>query len=429
LVDEEKVVMPVAEPSAEPAGPEAGDKPAAPSKPRKPRSMAWVGYVVLLAVVAIAVGGWFLLQELRSRQEGLGGQLTSKDQQLLQVTQQLNSVQSEMAALHSQLATIQSQVSTEDSKFERMLSEQSTQLNDRLEAARTDLGGAVQHIQRQLNKSRGDLLVADAEYLLSIANQKLHLVGDVKSVIAAMEAADQRLHDSGDPAVFKVREALADEINTLKKMDAPDVVGISAQLLSLENKVKDVPLFLPHAGTPKEHEQKAHEPKPATEPTPEGESKDAIDSALENIKGLVTVRRTDKPIAAVLTPEEAEVLREILLLKLENTRTALLRGDQQLYRDSLASAADWLKQHFEPSAPETREMEDELNKLMNQSIAVPFPDISKSLALLRNIEKLRLDAEEAEARQPKRGGAAEPKEPPAEPAAPQPNAGPGPEPR
>jgi uncharacterized protein HemX len=421
LVDEEKVLMPAAEPSAEPAGPEAGDKPAAPPKPRKPRSMAWVGYVVLLAIVALAVGGWFLLQELRSRQEGLGGQLTSKDQQLLQVTQQLNSVQSEMAALHSQVATLQSQVTTEDSKFERLLGEHTAQLNDRLEAARIELGGAVQHIQRQLNKSRGDLMVADAEYLLSIANQKLHLVGDVKSVIAAMEAADQRLHDSGDPAVFKVREALADEINTLKKMDAPDVVGISAQLLSLENKVKNVPLFLPHADSVKEHA-----PKPAAgAATGEEEAaKDALDSALEDIKGLVTVRRTDKPIEAVLSPEQAEVLRQILLLKLETARAALLRSDEQLYKDSLTSAVDWLKQHFDGSAQETKEMEGELAGLLTRSISVPFPDISKSLALLRNIEKLRLEAEEAEAK-PKPGRAAESREPSP---APQPEAGPAPEP-
>lgn len=406
--------------SAEPAGPDAGDKPIKPSKPKKPRSMAWVGYLVLLVIVALSVGGWFLLQELRSRQEGLGGQISSKDQQLLQVTQQLNSVQSEMAALHSQLATIQGQVGTEDAKFERLLGEHTAQLNDRLEAARTELGGSVDHIQRQLNKSRGDLMVADAEYLLSIANQKLRLVGDVKGVLAAMEAADQRLHDSGDPAVFKVREALAEEIATLKKAEAPDIVGISAQLLALERKVREVPLFLPHAGTPKEHEQKAQEPnKPAA--GEEGETKDALDAALEDIKGLVTVRRTDKPIAAVLTPEQAEGLREILMLKLENTRTALIRGDERLYKDSLGSALDWLKQHFEATAPETKEMETGLSDLLNKPIAVDFPDIGKSLSLLHSIERLRLEAEDAQAKH-KKGGTPE-----AAPALPE--AGPTPEPR
>jgi uncharacterized protein HemX len=425
LVDEEKALISATEDAAEPARPTVdpaiAEKPAAPSKPKKTRSMAWVGYVVLLAVVAIAVGGFFLLQELRSRQEGLGGQITNKDQQLLEVIRQMNAMQSEMATLHSQMATIQSQVSTEDSKFERSLSENAARLNDRLEATRTELGNDVQHIQRQLNKSRGDVMVADAEYLLSIANQKLHLVGDVKSVLAAMEAADQRLHDSGDPAVFKVREALAEEIDTLKKMNAPDVVGISSKLLTLEKKVKNVPLFLPHADA-----AKGHAAKPDADSKPEsgggdGEEQDPLDSALKDLKGLVTVRRTDRPIEAVLTPAEAEGIRQILLLKLEATRAALLRGDESLYKDSLASASEWLKEHFEPATPEAQELQGELNALQSQSIAVPFPDISKSLSLLRNIERLRLEAEEAEA---KKSGA---KAPSATPAAPAPEARPEPD--
>ncbi|MGZ8215931.1 uroporphyrinogen-III C-methyltransferase [Methylomagnum sp.] len=401
-----------AEPARPPVEPAIADKPAAPSKPKKTRSMAWVGYVVLLAVMAISVGGFFLLQELRSRQEGLGGQITNKDQQLLEVTRQMNAMQSEMATLHSQMATVQTQVSTEDSKFERSLGEHAARLSDRLEATRNELGNDVQHIQRQLNKSRGDLMVADAEYLLSIANQKLHLIGDVKSVLAAMEAADQRLHDSGDPAVFKVREALAEEIDVLKKMNAPDVVGISSKLLTLEKKVKNVPLFLPHADDAKEHATKPGSDSPS-ENEGDVEEKDPLDSALKDLKGLVTVRRTDRPIEAVLTPAEAEGIRQILLLKLEATRTALLRGDETLYKDSLTSANEWLGEHFEADAPETKELRSELGALQNQSIAVPFPDISKSLSLLRNIERLRLEAEEAEAK--KSGAKAPSAEPPAAP--------------
>ena len=392
-----------AEPVAESAAPAGETKPAGP-QPVKPRRLAWVGYVVLLAVVALAVGGWFLLQELRSKQEGLGGQLSSKDQQILEVTRQLNAVQEEVAALHSQLATVQSQAATEDAKFERMLNEHTASLSGRIDATRSELGGAVQHIQRQLNKTRGDLLVADAEYLLSIANQKLHLVGDVKAARAAMEAADQRLHDSGDPAVFKVREALAQEIETLKRLDAPDVVGISAKLLALEGKVKTIPLFLPHADAAKEHAQK---PEAGGE-AGEGQEKSALDSAFKDLKGLVTIRRTDRPIEAVLTPEEAEALRQIFLLKLETARAALIRGDEALYKDSLTSAVGWLKEHFDASAPDTREVETQLNDLLARSIGVPFPDVGKSLGLLRNIEKLRLEAEEAEAKS-KSDGTEEPK--------------------
>ncbi|BBL76941.1 uroporphyrinogen-III C-methyltransferase [Methylomagnum ishizawai] len=396
--------MSATEPSAGTTGPEAVAKPAAPeARPPKTRSMAWVGYIILLAVLVIAAGGWYLLKELRSRQEGLGGQLSNKDQQLQNVVQQLGALQAEMAALHAQITTAQTQVTTEDSKVERELGEQAARLNDRIDMTRNEIGGAVQAIQRQLNRSRGDLMVADAEYLLSIANQKLHLVGDVKAVLAALEAADQRLHDSGDPAVFKVREALAEEIGLLKKMDAPDVVGLSAQLLALENKAKKLPLFLPHAGTIKEHGGNA--------PGTAGEH----GSALEDIKGLVTVRHANRPIEEILEPAQAEALRQILLLKLETTRAALLRGDETLYKTSLASASDWLKEHFDTGVPATQEVADELNGLAAHDLSVPLPDISQSLTLLRNIERLRLEAEENLGK-PKPQAAPEPK--PAEPSKP-----------
>lgn len=385
-----------AEAVAKPAAPEAVAGSATPAK--KSRSFAWMGYLILLAVLAISAGGWYLLRELRSKQEGLGGQLSSKDQQLQNVGQQLATMQSELAALHAQVTNAQSQVSTEDSKVERELGEQASRLNDRIDMARTELGGAIQAIQRQLNKSRGDLMVADAEYLLSIANQKLHLVGDVKAVLAAMEAADQRLHDSGDPAVYKVREALAEEIALVKKMNAPDVVGISSKLLALEGKAKQAPLFLPHAGKVKEH---------AEDVPVQGDDH----GVLEDIKDLVTVRRSDRPVEEILEPQQAEALRQILLLKLETTRAALLRGDEALYKDSLGSAIGWLKEHFDSAAPETQALQEGLQSLTAYDLSLPFPDISKSLSLLRNIERLRLESEE---------GMTKPKKP-AEPQAPPPS--------
>lgn len=400
LVDEENALTPATEPPAEPAAEETGER--SPTPPmKKKRGTAWVGYIVLFAVAAVAVGGWFLLQELRSRQEGLGGQIGTKDQQLLEVTRQLNALQAELTTLHSQFASVQSQTTTEEAKIERMLGENSAQMNERIQLVRTDLGQTLQLIQRQLNVTRGDLAIADAEYMLGIANQKLHLVGDVKSVLAAMQAADQRLRESGDMGVVRVRQALADEIGTLKRMDAPDVVGLSARLLALESRARKAPLFLPHAG------------KEQAAPGQGGENGSDL---LSGFKDLVTVRHSDRPVSEILTPVQAEALREVLLLKLETTRAALLRGDEAIYKASLASARDWLKEHFDPAAPVNQEIAAELDSMSAQRIQVEFPDISKSLSLLRNIEKLRLEAEDklvGTARPAKAEPAAPPPEPPA----------------
>lgn len=385
------------------------EPPASEEKPAKAKGRSagtWIGYLTLVIVVLLAIGGFFLIQSFRSE---LGGELNKEDQQVIELTRQLGSLQQQLATLHNQVAGLQTQLATEDSKIERVLSEQSSTFGERLESARADLSKSVDQIQRQLSRTRGDVLVADAEYLLSVANQKLHLVGDVKAVLAAMEAADQRLHDSGDPGVFPVREALAEEINLLKNMAAPDIVGLSAKILALEAKIREIPLHLPHAPTGAES---ALKPKPlqaepptaeAEPPTAEAEPPDAeteehdgrIDAALDALKDLVTIRRTDRPIESVLTPEEVEGLRQVLLLKLEMTRAALLRGDEGMYQANLKSARQFLRDNFDNQAAATRDADAQLNEFLQQPIRVPMPDISKSLSLIRNIERLRLKADEA----------------------------------
>jgi uncharacterized protein HemX len=370
----------------------------------KTRFGAWLGYATLLLVLILVGAGVFLLQELRSKQEGLGSGLDKGDKQMQELLHQISSLQNELAALHSQFATVQSQVTTEDSKFERAISEQSASFNQKLDVAKSELAQSIQHIQRQMNKTRGDLMVADAEYLLSIANQKLHLIGDVKAVLAAMEAADQRLHDSGDPGVFKVREVLAAEINQLKGIKPPDVVGISAKLLTLEAKVPEIPLFLPHSDRPKER----HEQPEVSEPAAEKDGGGLLDSTLKDLKDLVTVRHTDRPVQAILLPEQVEALRQTLLLKLEMARIALLRGDDALYKSNMESAYNWLHEHFDHDAALTKGVAEEIQALQAMAIRVPFPDISQSLALLRNIEKLRLEAEKTEEGAASEGDAAKP---------------------
>ena len=87
-------------------------------------------------------------------------------------------------------------------------------------------------------------------------------------------------------------------------------------------------------------------------------------------------------------------LQQILILKLETTRAALLRNDERLYGDSLKDATGWIEEHFDVNQESTRETLKDIAKLRDQSLNVAYPDISKSLVMLQNIEKLRLEAED-----------------------------------
>lgn len=428
LTEQETEINAVVE---EPAAEAPVTPPHEPKTRSKSRGKAWKGYLMLLLVAGIAGGGWLGLKKLRGVVPAMSG-LTSgrvetpepdssakpvatpapaptptpRPSSVVQPVRQGTDTiqQSEIAAINSQIASLQSRLATEESKVERVLDERGDQFTERLDSTRNELTGLVHQVQRQLNNTHGDLLIADAEYLLNIANQKLRLVGDVKSVLAAMEAADQRLHESGDPAVYKVREVLAEEMAALKKMNTPDVVGISARLIALEKKVPGLPLVLPNASDLKEHEKKRTETPPTA---PVGQEGDAIDAALREIKGLVTVRRVDLPVEAVLAPEQVELLRQVLLLKLEAARVALLRNDGRLFTDSLTSAQAWLSEHFDLASEGGATIKTELAELLQSSLEADYPDISRSMMLLQNIEKLRLEAEDS-AFKPRQKQTAEP---------------------
>ena len=62
-------------------------------------------------------------------------------------------------------------------------------------------------LQRQVGKSKRQWLISEAEYVVSVANTRLYLAGDVATAITGLEAADQRLRENGDPIVFPVRKA------------------------------------------------------------------------------------------------------------------------------------------------------------------------------------------------------------------------------
>ena len=357
-------------------------------KPPKRHSSIFFVIITILSVLVLAAAGYFFVQQLREKQEGLGGRLSEENQQVFQMTKQMTSLQSQFATLQSQLATIQSKWTAGENKYERLLSEFSDTQETKLEQLKSEHEQKIYRLQRQLSKTRGDWLIADAEYLLSVANQRLQLVGDVKTTRLALEAADQRLRESGDPGVFKVREAIAHELSILKEVKVPDVVGIFSRLRDLEKQTPDLQVFLPHAGKV----SKAGRGEAAEEPA---QSESAIDSAIEDLKNLIEIRRVDRPIEAVLAPEEVALIRQNLRLDFEMGRLALLQQDEMLYKANLENARDWLKQNFDTKDSATKKMLVEIDELMKMPVSVQYPDIGKSLILLRQMAKLRLETDKA----------------------------------
>lgn len=372
---------------------------------RKSRNGFWFGLILILSIFAVAGAGYYFLMQLRERQSNLGGEVQKE------MAKKISDYQAQLTAIQEQLSTLESTVANRDDHFTKRLDEVSKHHSEKLDDARKELTEEIIRLQRQLGKTRGDLLIADAEYLLGTANERLQLVGDVNTAREALEAADERLHESGDAAVFKVREEIAKEIAALKNVEAADIVGLYASMRSLQDASENLTLLLPYAGKTLTPSTEIHNHADKKEPDHE-----LLDSAIESLQGVVTIRHSDQPIKATLTPEEAQFIREQLRAKLETVKIALVQKNEALYRAGLQDAKKWTEVNFTQN-PETRKFIAELDRFLAINIHSHFPDISASLKLLRDITKLRLETDKALQNTPaEKPKMPEPKPLPSEPA-------------
>lgn len=353
------------------------------NKARRSHNGLWIG-IIFLIVIGLAGAGFYLFNQLRDRQEGLGGEVKGE------LNKQIGDYQKQLTAIQSQLAALEADIAGKDTHFSKTLAEFSALHNQKLDNTRNDLNEAITRIQRQLGKTRGDWLVADAEYLLSVANERLHLIGDINTTREALEAADQRLRESGDAAAFKVREQIIKEIDLLRTVSVPDIVGMYASIDSAASQVDKLELILPYSGKALAPSAQVHDEAV----TDESESHDLMDELAAKLEGIVTIRHTDQPIKEILTPEEAQFIREQLRVKLEMVKIALVQHNEALYHASLSDAINWTGQHFTKN-DNSRNLLTELDRLAAIKIRSHYPDISQSLKMLRDITKLRIETDKA----------------------------------
>jgi uncharacterized protein HemX len=348
----------------------------------------WFGLIIILIILGLAGAGFLLYQQLRDKQQDLGGELSKDTQLVIELTRQISGYQEQLAAIQTQLADFNSEVSNRDVQYERRLNEISNLHNERLDTTSDNLKNSIQRLQRQLGKTRGDWLVADAEYLLSVANRRLHLMGDVATTIEALKAADQRLRESGDTAGFKIRAQIAKEIAAVKKVKTADVVGLYSTLEMLEEDVDKLKLFLPYSG------KGQSQTSSSTVGEADKDINNSLDDALVEIEGIITIRRLDKPVDSIITPEQMIFIKEQLSTKLAIVKLALVQHDDALYQAAIKDVLQWLSSNFSKDVT-YKNFILELDMLKAVRIRSNFPDISQSLKMLRDIAKLRLETDKA----------------------------------
>jgi len=225
---------------------------------------------------------------------------------------------------------------------------------------------------------RNDWLMAEAEYLIQLANNRLLLEKDITTAAIALKAADARLAEIADPALLPVRKILASDIQTLNNIPTIDLAGLSVTLSAMSNNIPNLPLRTP--------DPKTHKLKQADETQASSDVKNIqeLPAAIwKDIKSLIIIRNHEKPLEPLLAPDQHFFLVQNLALLLEQSRLALLNGHNEIYQERLATTEKWVSQYFDTEHNVTRNMLNNIDELQKFDIDPTLPDISSTFSAVK----------------------------------------------
>lgn len=345
------------------------------STPQQPRRLwpLWlIAVIALIAVIGLGLWSWHLWQQQQALQQSLN--------YLDSTTQRLDRDYSQSGGqLRERIQSLQGDV-TDQAK---LISDMRRQIDHN---ARTLLEAG--------NRTRTDWLLAEAEYLLRIANQRLQVEKDYRGALSALKAADDVLEKTDDPGSYPVRKQVAQEILSLKSVAGVDKTGLYLQLeaaIDSIGKLSDSALAM---------DASADYTQTMSQEPEKTEERGALAKGWAQIKGTlseaIAIRRLDEPVKPLLSPDQSAYVRLNMRLMLEEAQLAVLRGNQTLYNQALKKATDWLNTWYDGSHSKVVGLRDTLGELSGRDINPELPDISQSLTLLKARLEGRLNATSGE---------------------------------
>ncbi|WP_110674102.1 uroporphyrinogen-III C-methyltransferase [Salinicola sp. RZ23] len=311
--------------------------------------------VIVLAVAVAAIGyrGWQLLQQQQ---------------------QKLDQVQSNRGAIDD----LRSRVGDLDQNRQQSLKMMRGEFDQYRQSLDKTLDKVLAELAKQQQADPREWLHAEAEYLLRLANQRLQLERDVPGAKALLNAADARLRDADNPALVPIRRAIQSELAALDSVPVIDRTGIYLALMAQQEQLARLPL--------KQDIEQIAAGKGDAQPS--GGWRDQLATLGRELKDLVTVRRHDQPLEALITPEQESYLRQNVRMLLEQAQLALLKAEPKLYQASLGKAIELIKGYYDTDNQGVENALDKLSSLRDENVRPELPDISQSSQLLKQfIEK------------------------------------------
>ena len=350
------------------------------------KSIAVLALLVAMASVSATGWQWWQTQQadpneateslarLHDAQQQLANSVATFEAQLDAAESPIDSAEfsrreERLQAVESQMAGLQGQ-SGEDQASISAVQGSVRSLEKRLSATESGLVSVAASSQN----SSVELDIAEIDFLLRTASERLQLFTDPTAADLALQAADVQIEALNDPMFLSVRQRIASSRQALAMVPRIDRVDLSTQLTALQLKVPELPF------------------RGEVEAQPEPELPDDAgwwESFKQTMSSLVTVRRRVPEDQSLLSLDDKDYLRQGLWLQLESARLALMRNDTSVYSGSLDRVNDTVEQFFQNGSSEVQALLLEVTALKQVNIAPEMPDISAPWTQLRQLRDSR----------------------------------------
>ena len=345
---------------------------------------------LLVAMAAVSATGWQWWQtrlqdpdevtqkeamtQLQGRQKTLATSVASIEEQLGGAqspidVDELSRRNERLKAVESQLEGLQGQTGQDKASVDAMQGSVRS-LEQRLSTAESGLVGVAAASQN----SSAALDIAEIDFLLRAATDRLLLFSDPIAADLALQAADVQIEALNDPMYLSVRQRIAASRQALARVPAIDRVQLTSRITDLQSKVSGLPF----------HGEDSAQPVPVL-PDDAG----WWQSFKHTLSSLVTVRRRVPEDESLLSLEDKDYLRQGLWLQFESARLALMRNDSGVYEGSLDRVTVTVEQFFQSGSSEVEALLLGVATLKQVNITPELPDISGPWTQLRQLRDSR----------------------------------------
>jgi uroporphyrin-3 C-methyltransferase len=350
------------------------------------QGLLWL--LVLLLIVAVAGLGYGQWQA-QTQAAALTKDQSGQSKNLQQWQQQQETLSQKIDDLNVANSAIQQAITTQQADF--------TNNQQRMDEALVTALESMAKTQLDQGKVLPQWKLAEAEYLLRLASQRLAMEQASESAIALLKAADIIVRDSEQVGTYGIRRAIAEDLAALATVPSVDVEGVYAQLSALSSLAAQLTFIPPRSESlsklavidisPQASSATISEAAPAavvnwTDTLWQG-TKDVGANVWGELKQLVKVQSRTQGDQQLLTPAAELLVRMRIEMALSQTQVALLRRQQTIYDQSLVGVKQLLSQYYRSGDDVAQAMHAQIDALDDVKVLTNMPNISGSLVTLQ----------------------------------------------